>query len=89
MDDVRDRLVRCFSSVFPVLTEEEIQAANLASLSDLDSLAAVILLTVIDEEFGVDIDLDRLLKLGSFEAVRQHLCEQAVSNVHPDEQRVE
>jgi acyl carrier protein len=86
--DVHDRLVRCFSSVFPGLTEEEIQSANVAPLTDLDSLAAVTLITVIDEEFGVDMNLDRLLELGSFQAVRHHLREQAVSIVPLDEQRV-
>jgi acyl carrier protein len=71
-----DRLVRCFSSVFPALTEEEIRAADVALLSDMDSLAGVTLLALIDEEFSVDMDLERLLGLGTFDAVQRYLHEQ-------------
>lgn len=73
-----ERLVRCISSVVPTMTEESIRAVDVASLMDVDSLAAVTLLTLINEEFGVDMDLDNLLKLGSFKAVQQFLCEQVL-----------
>jgi acyl carrier protein len=68
------RLVRCILSVFPTLTEKEGRAAKMASLMDVDSLAAVTLVALIDEEFGVDIDLEGLLRLGSFEALQQFLA---------------
>jgi len=41
---------------------------------DVDSLAAVTLVALIDQEFGVDIDLEGLLRLGSFEALQQFLA---------------
>ena len=75
--ELRDLLIRCFSSVFPTLTSEEIRGADVASLFDFDSLAGVTLLTVIGEEFGVNLDLSDLLKLGSFETICRHLHEQA------------
>jgi acyl carrier protein len=78
------RLVRCISSVFPTLTEEEIRVANVALLMDMDSLAAVTLVALIDEEFGVDVDLEGLLSLGSFEGVCQHLSKQAPASVPSD-----
>jgi acyl carrier protein len=84
--DQHDRLVRCFSSVFPTLTEEEIQAANVPLLIDLDSLAAVTLVAVLNDEFEVDMDLEHLLKLGTFQALREYLREQAVSTGPLDEQ---
>jgi acyl carrier protein len=73
VDDLQDRLVRCFSSAFPTLTETEIRGANVAVLSDMDSLAGVTLVALIDEEFGVDMDLESLLELDSFEAIQEHL----------------
>ena len=73
MAELSDRLARCFSSVFPALTQEEIRAATVASLVDADSLASVTLLAVIDEEFGVQIDLESLLELESFQKIEQYL----------------
>jgi acyl carrier protein len=73
MAELGDRLVRCFSSVFPALTHEEIQTAEIASLIDADSLASVTLLAVINEEFGVQMDLEGLLELENFEKIERYL----------------
>ena len=86
MAQVDDRLVRCFSSVFPTLTGEEIQAANVASLINFDSLAGVTLVAVIGEEFDVEMDLEGLLELGTFQAIQLYLREQGRSGVLPNEQ---
>ena len=51
MSEQEDRLVRCFASVFPTLSEEEIRTSNVVPLLDLDSLAGVTLVTLIDQEF--------------------------------------
>jgi acyl carrier protein len=72
--DLGDHLLRCILSVFPTLTEEGIRAAKMELLMDVDSLAAVTLVALIDQEFGVDIDLEGLLKLGSFEALQQFVA---------------
>jgi acyl carrier protein len=71
MSEHDDRLVRCFASVFPTLSEEEIRASNVVPLFQLDSLAGVTLVTLIDQEFGMNVDLSDLLELGSFEAISQ------------------
>jgi acyl carrier protein len=81
MSEQDDRLVRCFASVFPTLSEEEIRASNVVPLFDLDSLAGVTLLTLIDQEFGVNAELSELLELGSFEAISQFLRKQNPSGV--------
>jgi acyl carrier protein len=73
MADLEDRLVRCFSSVFPDLTDEQIRAANVKSVSSWDSLATVNLLAVIEQEFSVEIEVMDFPELGSFEAVRSYL----------------
>jgi acyl carrier protein len=71
--ELQDRLVRCFSSVFPTLSEAEIRASNVVPLFDLDSLAGVTLVTLIDQVFGVNVELPDLLELGSFGAILQFL----------------
>ena len=81
MTESQDRLVRCFSSLFPTLSEEEIRASDVVHLFDVDSLAGVTLVTLIDQEFGVNVDLPDLLELGSFEAISQFLQEQNSSEV--------
>ena len=81
MSEQGDRLVRCFASVFPTLSEGEIRAANVVPLFDLDSLAGVTLVTLIDQEFGASVDLPDLLELGSFEAISQFLRKRNPSEV--------
>lgn len=81
MSEQDDRLVRCFASVFPTLSEGEIRASNVVPLFDLDSLAGVTLVTLIDQEFGVDVELPDLLDLGSFAAISQFLRKRSPSEV--------
>jgi acyl carrier protein len=81
MSEQDDRLVRCFASVFPTLSEEEIRASDVVPLFDLDSLAGVTLVTLIDQEFGVNVELPDLLDLGSFEAISQFLRKRNPSEV--------
>jgi acyl carrier protein len=81
MSEQDDRLVRCFASVFPTLSEGEIRASNVVPLFDLDSLAGVTLVTLIDQEFGVDVELPDLLDLGSFGAISQFLRKRSPSEV--------
>jgi acyl carrier protein len=81
MSEQDDRLVRCFASVFPTLSDGEIRASDVVALFDIDSLAGVTLVTLIDQEFGVDVDLPDLLELGSFEAISQFLRKRNPSEV--------
>lgn len=80
MDEVADRLVRCFSSVFPDLSTEQICEASVDSLPAWDSLAAVTLVAVIQEEFGLQIDLADLPALTSFATVRNYVRERMVTS---------
>jgi acyl carrier protein len=81
MSEQDDRLLRCFASVFPTLSEGEIRASNVVPLFNLDSLAGVTLVTLIDQEFGVNVELLDLLDLGSFERISQFLRKQSSSEV--------
>jgi acyl carrier protein len=78
--DLDDRLVRCISSAFPGLTDRAIRTADVEQLADVDSLAAVTLVALIDQEFGVDLDLEGLLKFGNFVGLCQYLREQPASS---------
>jgi acyl carrier protein len=67
------RLVRCFSSVFLDLTPEQIRTASVESVPAWDSLAAVTLVAVLQEEFGLQIELIDLPELVSFVAVENYV----------------
>ena len=73
MLDQDERLIRCFASVFPTLTPEEIESASSDSIGVWDSLSSVTLAAVIQEEFNVEIDPDALPDLDSFRAFRDYL----------------
>ena len=73
MDDVRARLVRCFEAVFPGLTPAQIEGASPERVAAWDSVANVTLLTVIEEEFGMEVPIEDLDALGSFERLLEYL----------------
>ena len=77
MPDIDDRLTRCFASVFPALSPEELRTASAESVTEWDSLAAVTLIAVLEEEFDTQIDLMELPELTSYDAVRTYLLKQA------------
>ena len=73
MDEMETRLARCFSSVFPELTPEQIRGASMDSVPAWDSLAAVTLVAVLQEEFELQINLIDLPELVSFAAVQNYV----------------
>jgi len=74
-----ERLMRCFASVFPSAGGGDIRTSHFDAIPGWDSLRGVMLLAVLDEEFGVQMELPELLELGSFAAVKQHLTQGGVS----------
>ncbi len=73
MSEDLGRLMRCFMSVFPGLTPDEIRTINSESSGAWDSLAGVTLASVVQEEFDVEIEASQLLELDSYEAFRRYL----------------
>jgi len=69
MDETQIRLLRCFLALFPELNAEEIVRATPTSIKRWDSLASVTLLTLVEEEFAVEIDVDDLDQFTSFERI--------------------
>lgn len=73
MNDLQGRLSRCFAAVFPQLPESQITTASVDTLEGWDSVAAATLVTTIEEEFGVEFDVDSLGDLTSYQAIEAAL----------------
>ena len=71
MDETRQRLAKCFQTVFPSLKTPE--SATRASLAEWDSIAEVTLLQVVSEEFDVPLDYEDLAAMSSFDLVLKHV----------------
>lgn len=73
MDETQRRLTNCFRVVFPDLPEAEISSASQETVAAWDSVAAITLVNVIEEEFGVELDLDDMGELDSFPRISDYL----------------
>jgi len=66
VSDTADKLQQCFALVFPDLADEELASASLASVGSWDSIATINLVTVIEEEFGIQLETEELEEMASF-----------------------
>lgn len=73
MDDLQARLVACFAGVFPSLAKHEICDAAVSTVKGWDSVASVTLLATVEEEFGVEIDVQEMAELLSFRSMLAYL----------------
>jgi len=73
MDPIATRLSNCFQTVFPDLPAAQIPDASQHSVAAWDSTAAIMLVNVIEDEFGIEVDFDRLGDLDSFERIHSYL----------------
>jgi acyl carrier protein len=71
MSELDRRLAECFAIAFPGLSADEARDASPKSVEAWDSIGAMNLSSVISEEFGIEIDLERLPDLQSFDAFRR------------------
>jgi acyl carrier protein len=71
---MNERLLNCFRSVFPTLSDGELQAASVETVSAWDSVAAITLVNVIEDEFGIQMDYEVAPELTSFDAVRNYVA---------------
>jgi len=79
VNDIRPRLMRCFTAVFSHLSEQRIAAARLDTLEGWDSVAAVTLVSTIEEEFETELDLDALESLTSFQSILDYLTRESAA----------
>jgi len=67
MDDLEQRLIRSFQTIFPELDDKQIRHASNTSVAAWDSVATVTLVNVVEEEFGIQIDIEAAPELTSFD----------------------
>jgi acyl carrier protein len=77
MDDIREKLAHCFSLTFPKLDPSQYATASAENTSDWDSVAQVTLLTLIGEEFGIEVDFSEFEGATSFESLAARIGELA------------
>ena len=66
MMDTYQRLVDCFAAVFPDLPLSAIPTASTVDVPQWDSIANVTLISVVEEEFSVQLPVDELENMTSF-----------------------
>jgi acyl carrier protein len=69
----RARLAQCFAVVFPDLASEQITGASIETTPSWDSLNAVVLVSVIEEEFGLEIPAEDIGELSSFDGILSYV----------------
>ena len=73
MNRIHERLTLCFQNVFPDIGPEEIPRASVASVSKWDSVAQVQLLASVEEEFGLQFEMEDFEKLTSYPLVANYI----------------
>jgi acyl carrier protein len=68
MPDGQERLLECFRVVFPEATREQLLSARAGALPGWDSIATATLVSVVEQEFGIEVPLESLSGLDSFDA---------------------
>jgi acyl carrier protein len=73
MSDLSQRLTRCFAAAFPNLPPEKIQQASTQTIEQWDSMALVVLTSLIEEEFKIHIAPNDLEYFSSYEQILAYL----------------
>jgi acyl carrier protein len=73
MDNLEQRLENVFATVFPDLQPNKIRTASQDSVETWDSVAAITLLNLIEEEFGVQMEFEDIGDLTSFSSIAEYL----------------
>jgi acyl carrier protein len=72
-DEQIEKLIGCFKKVFPNLSRADILSASQERISAWDSIAHVTLVTLIGEDFGMDLDFEDFDEATSFAGFRDVL----------------
>ena len=79
MGDLGERLTDCFLAVFPDLGRDDVSGATSQSAAGWDSVAGVTLLAVVEEEFGITIEVQDLSELMSYQGYLAYLQKECSS----------
>jgi acyl carrier protein len=73
MNDLENRLSKCFAAVFPHVAAESIPRASAKTIEKWDSLALVVLTSLVEEEFKIQIAPDDLDHFDSYPRILEYL----------------
>jgi len=73
MKDTNTALTKCFLAAFPELSEDQVPRASLDTVAGWDSVATAVLLSLVGEEFEIDIDFELVERLTSYGAIYDYL----------------
>jgi acyl carrier protein len=79
MDDTQVRLANCFLTLFPNMTAEQIETASPTTVTGWDSLSSLTLLTLVGEEFNLEMDFEDLLEGLSYQRILEYLQHKAAA----------
>ena len=69
MDDIEATLRHCFKAVFPELSDDEIPLASTASVGGWDSVAALSLMMLVEEQLQIRVPTDMMPDFVSYELI--------------------
>lgn len=83
-DQTTEKLEQVFRAVFELPADADVQNIRQIGFRKWDSLGHVLLISAIESEFGIQLELATIVQLTSFESVQLYLTENAVdrSAVH-------
>ena len=81
MGDIRQRLTKCFAAVFPTVNGDQIEQLEPGSVDGWDSVATVTLMSVIEEEFEIEIDPENIEALLSFHSALSYVTGRLANSV--------
>ena len=73
MDTATQKLQKCFLAVFPQLDSSAVPLASVDTVGAWDSVAHVTLLSLIGEEFAIDLDFEEFAGATSFDEILQRV----------------
>ena len=77
MNNIQERLQKCFSLVLFEVPEEMISQVSMSSVAEWDSLAMVNLIALVEEEFNLQVTDADLLHFRSFQQILHYLAARA------------
>jgi acyl carrier protein len=79
MDNINARLVECFTTVFPDTPAASVPAMSVDNNPAWDSVAAITLVNVIEDEFQLQMDLEAIADLDSYSKVLAYVQQHSAS----------
>ncbi len=69
MDNTEEKLIKVFETAFPDLPVDRVKSATQETTQNWDSVAAITLMNLIEEEFEIQMDFEDLGELTSFQKI--------------------